>query len=148
MMARAFESEGCSVSPDAIDRETEYLDNRRLIRRAGLSGIVLAGGRSSRMGTDKAGLSFRGMTLLEWQVSKLQRLGIEEIIISGSRGVRDVFPGRGPLGGQKILTDANKAGSVRELLSEIDYGVSRVCADRRELINCNYPEDYNIAAMM
>lgn len=71
-----------------------------------VSAILLAGGKSSRMGRDKAGLPFRGMTLLEWQVRKLQGLGVGEIMLSGSRrgmeGVRvvpDEFPGRGPLGG-------------------------------------------------
>lgn len=71
-----------------------------------VSAILLAGGRSSRMGRDKAGLPFQGMTLLEWQVQKLQGLGIKDIMLSGPRreapGVRvvpDEFPGRGPLGG-------------------------------------------------
>ena len=71
-----------------------------------VSAILLAGGKSSRMGQDKAMLSFQGMTLLEWQVKKLQNLGIEDIMLSGSRqetaGIRavpDEFPGRGPLSG-------------------------------------------------
>ena len=58
------------------------------------------------MGRDKAALPFRGMTLLEWQVRKLRGLGIEDIMLSGSReemeGIRvvpDELPGRGPLGG-------------------------------------------------
>ena len=72
----------------------------------GLSAILLAGGKSSRMGRDKAMLPFRGMTLLEWQVQKLRGLGIGDIMLSGSRGcvegvrvVPDEYPGRGPLGG-------------------------------------------------
>lgn len=72
----------------------------------GLSAILLAGGKSSRMGRDKGALPFRDTTLLEWQVGKLRGLGIEDIMLSGSRapvdGVRvvpDEYPGRGPLGG-------------------------------------------------
>ena len=72
----------------------------------GLSAILLAGGKSSRMGRDKALLPFRGTTLLEWQIQKLRGLGIEDIMLSGSRqgmeGIRvvpDEFPERGPLGG-------------------------------------------------
>ena len=71
-----------------------------------VSAILLAGGKSSRMGRDKAELHFQGMTLLEWQVQKLQRLGIKDVMLSGSRremaGVRvvpDEFPGQGPLSG-------------------------------------------------
>jgi len=72
----------------------------------GLSAILLAGGKSSRMGRDKAALSFRGMTLLEWQVQKLRSLDIQDIMLSGSRDpvagtriISDEYPGRGPLGG-------------------------------------------------
>lgn len=72
----------------------------------GISGILLAGGKSSRMGRDKAMLTFQGMSLLEWQVRKLQTLGIEDIILSGhcpaldgTRAVADEYPNRGPLGG-------------------------------------------------
>lgn len=70
------------------------------------SGAVLAGGRSTRMGTDKAALPFGGMTLLEWQARKLRALGIEDIMVSGSmlpaagtRFVPDLYPHRGPLSG-------------------------------------------------
>lgn len=71
-----------------------------------ISAILLAGGKSSRMGRDKAALPFQGVTLLEWQAQKLRGLGIEDIMLSGSRremaGIRiiwDEFPERGPLGG-------------------------------------------------
>lgn len=71
-----------------------------------VSAILLAGGLSSRMGVDKAMLSFRGTTLLEWQLHKLNRLGIEDILLSGReidtaavQCVLDEFPCCGPLGG-------------------------------------------------
>ena len=71
-----------------------------------VSAILLAGGKSSRMGRDKATLHFQGLSLLEWQIQKLRGLGIEDIMLSGSRqemeGIRvvpDEFPERGPLGG-------------------------------------------------
>ena len=71
-----------------------------------LSAILLAGGKSSRMGTDKAALTFRGVTFLEWQVQKLQGLGIDDIMISGgcqsvkgTRVIADEHLGRGPLSG-------------------------------------------------
>lgn len=72
----------------------------------GYSMVVLAGGRSSRMGTDKADLCLKGRTFLEWQLEKGRALGIEDIQVSGYRGARcpvpvteDRVPGRGPLGG-------------------------------------------------
>lgn len=69
-------------------------------------GIILAGGKSRRMGVDKAELTLDGMTFLEIQVRKLQLLGAADIMISGkttglpgTRSVMDIYPGCGPLGG-------------------------------------------------
>ena len=68
--------------------------------------IILAGGRSSRMGTDKAKLRVGEKTLLELMVEKVQRLRITEIVVSGcsecpegTRYAVDLIPGRGPLSG-------------------------------------------------
>ncbi len=72
----------------------------------GLSMIVLAGGRSSRMGKDKSDLVYRDQTFLEIQIKKGEQLGIDDILVSGYRGsgcdgriVMDRFAGKGPLGG-------------------------------------------------
>lgn len=68
--------------------------------------ILLAGGKSSRMGRDKASLPFFGTTLLELQLDKARLLGADDILVSGAhsvpegvRTVTDVYPDRGPLGG-------------------------------------------------
>lgn len=71
---------------------------------AGVFGIVLAGGQSSRMGSDKARLPFRGGTLLDHQFRKLVSiLGIEHVLVSGNypsfKHTLDREPGLGPLGG-------------------------------------------------
>lgn len=66
-------------------------------------GIVLAGGRSSRMGQDKAQLSWRGRPLLEHQVDTLHAAGIVTVYVSGEQpgyqGIPDDTPHAGPLGG-------------------------------------------------
>lgn len=72
-----------------------------------ISLIILAGGRSSRMGTDKADLLYQGKTFLEIQLKKAAALKIPDLVISGYRGSRrldcpvlpDAQPERGPLGG-------------------------------------------------
>ena len=68
--------------------------------------IVLAGGKSSRMGTDKADLCIGDKSFLELQIEKGRKLGIQDIQVSGYRGKRcpvpvtpDRFPEKGPLGG-------------------------------------------------
>lgn len=72
-----------------------------------ISGVILAGGASSRMGVNKAELRLRGGTLLQIQIEKMRALGITDIMLSGEtcprlpgvRVVPDVLPGNGPLGG-------------------------------------------------
>ena len=71
-----------------------------------VAGFILAGGKSTRMGTDKAFVEFRGQTLL---ARALQLIGsvTSHFAIVGAREkfdrfghvVEDVFPGCGPLGG-------------------------------------------------
>ena len=47
-------------------------------------GVVLAGGKSSRMGEDKALLKLaNGNTLLQQSIHLLQTAGIEEVVVSG-----------------------------------------------------------------
>jgi len=71
--------------------------------------VLLAGGRSSRMGTDKALLPVAGRPLWQRQVEVLRAAGAGEIIFSarpeqtwvpaGARVVRDPVPDAGPLSG-------------------------------------------------
>lgn len=71
-----------------------------------LTAFVLAGGNSTRMGTDKAFLEFKGQTLVERALRTLRAL-TPEVMIVGERAkfakyapvVEDAFRARGPLGG-------------------------------------------------
>ncbi len=71
-----------------------------------VAAFILAGGKSSRMGADKAFLDFDGRTLLE-RTLELARSVTADVRIVGDREkfaqfapvVEDVFPGHGPLGG-------------------------------------------------
>lgn len=82
-------------------------DRRAVKEPRRISGIILAGGKSRRMGQNKAELMLLGKPLIQWQIEKMQALGIKDIIISGesalrfpdTRIVRDEYPDRGPLGG-------------------------------------------------
>ena len=73
------------------------------------SAVILAGGKSSRMGRDKAWLETGGQTLLAHQIGLARETGAAEIFISGRPGadyskfgcqvLQDKFPGAGPLAG-------------------------------------------------
>lgn len=64
--------------------------------------VLLAGGRSSRMGTDKAMLPWGDGTLLTRMHDVLRAAGTDRVIVSGHRpdidSVPDVLPGTGPMG--------------------------------------------------
>jgi molybdopterin-guanine dinucleotide biosynthesis protein A len=71
-----------------------------------ISLIILAGGKSLRMGMNKAHLDWHAMRFIDVLVEKGKHLGFGEIILSGTcekiegcRNVLDILPGRGPLGG-------------------------------------------------
>jgi molybdopterin-guanine dinucleotide biosynthesis protein A len=72
-----------------------------------VTGIILAGGKSSRMGTDKGWQALCGKPLIQYAIEALSGL-CSSIIISASstsyqslgfRVVADVFPAIGPMGG-------------------------------------------------
>jgi len=77
-----------------------------MLRVADLTAFVLAGGKSTRMGKDKAFLQFHGTTFLERALKTLHPL-TPEVMIVGERAkfadfgpvVEDIFRDRGPLGG-------------------------------------------------
>lgn len=75
----------------------------------GVTGAVLAGGRSLRMGADKAGLDLAGRPLLHHVLAALASVADDLLVVGppdrlpplppGVRAVDDHQPGRGPLGG-------------------------------------------------
>ena len=52
-------------------------------RRDRYSLLLLAGGKSARMGTSKAELLYEGKTFLQHMLDKARALGIEKCYISG-----------------------------------------------------------------
>lgn len=103
LLARELQIPGPALS-EARRQLAEYRQGKHM---PPLSGIVLAGGASRRMGTSKAEMLLEGKSLLTWQVEKFQMLGIRDIMLSGkdcpelpgTRVIPDELPERGPLGG-------------------------------------------------
>jgi molybdopterin-guanine dinucleotide biosynthesis protein A len=81
------------------------------------TGAVLAGGRSRRMGQDKALLAFGSATLLSRTVA-LVRSVVGETVVVGRNGVPDLVPGTGPLGG--LLTALKLSPGERVLVVACD----------------------------
>jgi molybdenum cofactor guanylyltransferase len=78
------------------------------VKTGEVTGVILAGGRSSRMGTDKALLEFQGEKMIRRTMDVFKGLFREIIIVTNrpveyldqdARIVTDIFPGKGPIGG-------------------------------------------------
>jgi len=92
-----------------------------------VSGIVLAGGQSSRLGMDKSFVNVNGQSLIEQIVAKLARLSDDVIIVTNSpekydhlevRVVGDIYPGKGALGG--IYSGLRAAANTHSLVVACD----------------------------
>lgn len=89
-----------------------------------MAGLILAGGKSSRMGRDKALLDYQGQPLVKFQIQKLKEVGCQPIAISGPSGrgyelftdqvIKDLTPDLGPLGG--IYSALKEMGGVESVL--------------------------------
>lgn len=97
-------------------------------------GVVLAGGRSSRMGRDKALLDWHGRPLLERQLAVLREAGVDDARVSGHRpryrGVADALPGAGPLGGLAGIAGALD-GDAELLVIPVDMPLLQATLLRR-----------------
>ncbi|HZF01731.1 MAG TPA: molybdenum cofactor guanylyltransferase [Methylomirabilota bacterium] len=112
------------------------------------SAVILAGGKSSRMGCDKAFLKIGGQTLLARQIQLAREAGAAEIFISGCPGTNysaferrvllDKFPDAGPLTGIESALDAATTSSLlvlaidlpemtAEFLQRLAGGCSETC---------------------
>jgi len=92
-----------------------------------MTGIILAGGKSRRMGTDKACLPWQDGTLLTATVDKLLLVCHEVIIVGPYRAIarkvhwtKDRYVGKGPLAGLQAGLEAASSNSKSALVLPCD----------------------------
>ena len=94
--------------------------------------IILAGGKSSRMGEDKAFIELGGQTLLDRAIEKMGGF-FSEIIVVINRGdfadpriktVKDRIADRGPLGG--ILAGLERSSSPYNFITACDMRFTNI----------------------
>lgn len=85
-----------------------------------IAGVVLAGGRSSRMGRDKALLDYNGIPLVDHMVALLKKAGRDNVYISGRMGETCASTGCHCL--QDSAPFAGPAAAIRDVLNRLnDY---------------------------
>lgn len=109
------------------------------------SAVILAGGKSSRMGRDKARLEVGGQILLARQIQLAREAGATEVFLSGRAEtdyaefgcwvLPDKYPGAGPLAGIERALDA--ASSDRLLVLAVDLPEMNADLLKRLLANCS-----------
>lgn len=92
-----------------------------------MNAVILVGGKSSRMGTNKAFLELKGKTFIELQIELLREM-FDEISISANTPseyeylnlpiFKDICPGKGPLGG--IYTSLINSSSLHTFMLACD----------------------------
>ena len=114
-----------------------------------INGFVLAGGKSLRLGRDKALLDWHGRTLLEHMVDLLAS-ATDHVRVVGRDPVPDLVPGRGPLSG--ILTALETSETDSNIVVAVDlplltkqflkYLKSRAVINSRQIVACKIGSDF------
>lgn len=109
-----------------------------------VTGLILCGGKSKRMGRPKAFLPYEGSTIIGHIVSEIKDLFNEIFIVAnevesfedlGVDVVKDILPHRGPLGGilSGLMTSSNHYAFVMACdMPLIDQGLVRDLVAQRE----------------
>lgn len=104
-----------------------------------LYGVILAGGKSSRMGKDKATLSINNQTMLERNTALLESIGVDKVVISRNEEgcVPDLYRHLGPMSGIQSVLNSTKCVTNDNAL--IIIPIDMPLLDREllfELVNC------------
>lgn len=96
-----------------------------------VAGIILAGGKSSRMGHNKALLPLRGERLVDYAARIIKNAGISDIYVSGEvegyHAIPDLLPDRGPVGG--ICSAMHNLGASYTQLLFVPVDMPLISAD-------------------
>ncbi len=99
-----------------------------MIEKKHITGIILAGGKSSRMGTDKGFLQLNNKSFVQYSIDALKPLVFDIIIVSDNSNY-DVF------GHQRITDDIKDAGPVSGIYS----GLQASKTEYNLILSCDVP---------
>ncbi|TRX53816.1 molybdenum cofactor guanylyltransferase [Thalassomonas sp. M1454] len=90
-------------------------------------GVVLAGGLSSRMGTDKAKLQLGEQSMLSFSQDLLRRAGVDKVICSGENvgGIKDLYQQGGPLAGIYSVIKSERPQAILAIPVDMPFLTSK-----------------------
>ena len=96
-----------------------------------LIGLVLAGGRSRRMGQDKALMRYQGKPLFEHAAALLNEAGCKQVLISRNQPgyLTDIIVDAGPLAGVHAALDVLSVGDEFQMRRAIVGAVTEIVGD-------------------
>lgn len=99
-----------------------------MVHKKNITGIILAGGKSSRMGTDKGFILLNNKPFVQYSIDALKPL-VSEIIIVSDNDDYDVF-------GLKRISDLTKnAGPVAGICSGLEASIT----ENNLILSCDIP---------
>ncbi len=116
-----------------------------MVNKKDITGIILAGGKSSRMGTNKALMQYRGLPFIQHIINTMKPL-VDQILIVGKpeeytdlklRCVDDIFPESGPVGGIHAGLENSKSPYNLVLSCDIPLITEQILMELIENINEN-----------
>jgi len=126
-----------------------------IIPAAGVTGVILAGGQSSRMGSNKALLPYRGGRFIESIYHTLSGLFAEVLLVTNSpeqyaflncRTVADRYAGMGALAGLHAGLHGSRSSHIFAVACDMPYlneTLIRALLARRHLAEVVIPESAN-----
>jgi molybdopterin-guanine dinucleotide biosynthesis protein A len=117
-----------------------------------VTGIILAGGGSTRLGRDKASEPVNGRPLLQWVADRLEQVAAEIVVVraAGQRlpsiatrrpltVTEDILPGRGPLAG----IHSGLQSATHDLSIAVGCDMPLLCAPLLQQL-CQLAEGYDV----
>jgi len=95
-----------------------------------IAGLILAAGESSRMGTDKATLTYRGRTFLELMVQTLREINLERIVVVLGHHAQEIQRQTKIEAAQVVVNPDYRSGQT----SSLQVGLRSLIADDLEAI--------------
>jgi FdhD protein len=130
-------------------------DRAKTKQLPGITGVILAGGRSSRMGSNKALLPYRGGRFIEAIHRQLREIFPEVILVTNNPAqyqflpcskVPDLFPGMGALAGIHAGLVYSRTERIFTVACDMPYlnsGLIRFIASRPDRYDVVVPESAN-----